>query len=178
MDFSEWLTAWLARHPLKAPADTDRRRFANAVMARVQSEASAPTTHWAHRLAAGWPRLVLPLAAAAALLVAVHLRRPAEPKLAALVQGTELLAEVGEPVNGWLLPEDADTLAADLEHDDLLVLAEEPQDTDASWISESLQILDQLEEELPEAGASIEPTDDQWLEELESLDQQDLAARS
>jgi hypothetical protein len=180
MNFIEWFTVWFSRHPLKAPSDADRSRFTSEVMARVRSDAaSRPAVGWARSLAAGWPRLAVTLAAAAAVLVAVTIRRPADIRLAeTLVQDAELLASVGEPVNGWLVPDDVDSLAEDLEHEDLLVLAEAPEDTDASWIAETLEILDRLDEDLPEGGAAGEPTDEQWLEELETLDEHDLAARS
>lgn len=59
-----------------------------------------------------------------------------------------------------------------------VVLAEAPEATDDSWITETMDILNQLDEDLPDEGASGEPSDDQWLEELEMLDEQDLAARS
>ena len=180
MEFSRWLTAWLSRHPLQSPSEVDRSRLTAGVMARVRSETAArPASAWAGLLA-GWPRLALPLAAAAAVLVAVRLHHPSDARLAAeVVQGTELLAELDEPVNGWLLPDDVDTLAQDLERADLLVLAEVPQGaSDDSWITETMDILNQLDQDAPEDGVSTEPTDDQWLQELEILDEQDLAARS
>ena len=176
MDFTEWLTAWLSRHPLKSPSEAERSRFTDEVMARVRSDvASAAAKSWAHRLADAWP----PLAVAAAVMVAVHVRHPAPARLASqLLDGTELLAEVDEPVNGWLLPEDPEQLAGDLEDEDLLVLAETPETTDASWLADTMDVLHQLDEDLPDEGASNEPTDDQWLQELQILDEQDLATRS
>lgn len=55
------------------------------------------------------------------------------------------------------------------------VLAESPADEDQAWLEETLQLLDELEEELPEDAA---PDDESWLEELEMLDEAELAARS
>jgi hypothetical protein len=55
------------------------------------------------------------------------------------------------------------------------VLAESPADDDQAWLEETLQLLDELEEELPEDTA---PDDESWLEELEMLDEAELAAKS
>ena len=181
MDFTQWLTAWLSRHPLKSPPDGDRSRFTAEVMARVRSEAGPrPASSWSGLLAAGWPRLAFALAAAAAVLVAVNVRRPADGRLVAeMAQGTDLLAELGEPLEN-VLPADAEELAEDLEREDVIVLAEAPPDTDeAAWIADSMKVLDEIDDALPEDGtAGGTGNDDQWLEELEMFDQSELAAQS
>ena len=181
MDFAEWFTAWLSRHPLKSPLEADRSRFTADVMARVRAEtATRPAAGWAVRLSAGWLRLALPLAAAAAVLVAVHVRHPADVRLAVeLAQSTDLLAELGEPVESFL-PVDAKELAEDLERNDRIVLAEAPPDSnEASWITDSMKVLEEIDETLSDEGAAGGTGNgEQWLEELEMLDQSELAAQS
>ena len=179
MDFAEWFTAWLSRHPLKSPSEADRSRFTADVMARVRTETAVrPAAGWAASFSAGWPRFALPLAAAA-VLVAVHVRRPAEARLVAEVtQHTEMLAELGEPLES-VLPADAEELAEDLEREDLMVLAEaQPESDDATWIADSMKVLEEIDETLPDEGTAGTGNDEQWLKELETLDQSELASQS
>ena len=220
MDFARWLKTWLARHPLKAPADADGSRFTPyhgggpaceggeerrgnpeglspkprlssrgtgftaQVMARVRAETRpgrAPAA-WTERLPDLWPRLAVSLAATAAVLAGVAVLRPLEPgqRLAdRIAQESELLAELDGPVNGWGASDDVDSLAQDLEREDAIVLAEAPPDDD-SWIADTLQLLDQLDEELPDEPSAGEATsnEDEWLDELQTLDENELAARS
>ena len=181
MDLADWLKTWLARHPLKAPSDADRARFTAQVMARVRAETRtgrAPVA-WTERLLGLWPRLAVSLAAAAALLVGLSVLHSTEsgPRLAdRIIQDSELLTEVDEPVNGWLASDDTESLADELERTDAMVLAEAPQDDD-SWVADTLQLLDRLNEELPDDAAG-ESNEDEWLKELQTLDESELAARS
>ena len=55
------------------------------------------------------------------------------------------------------------------------VLAESPPDADQAWLEETLALLEELDEELPEGDVQ---DDESWLEELEMLDDAALAARS
>lgn len=182
MDFADWLKTWLARHPLKAPSDADRSRFTAQVMARVRARPTPAS--WAVRLWSPWPRLAVSLAAAAVALVVVNALHPAgsNTRLAAqLAQESELLAELDEPVNGWAAPDDVEHLAEELEQADAIVLAEAPQ-SDDSWVADTLQLLDQLDEELPDddsaAGDSNTGNEEEWLDELQMMDDSELAARS
>lgn len=59
---------------------------------------------------------------------------------------------------------------------DAAVLAESPE-SDNAWIQETLQLLDQLEESVDE-DADNPASEEEWLQELETLDQADLAASS
>ena len=180
MDFAEWFTAWLSRHPLKSPSEADRGRFTADVMARVRAETAVrPAAGWAiHR--SGWLRFALPLVAAAAALMAVHIRRPADARLATeMVQRADVLVEIGEPLESFL-PADVEELAEDVEREDLIVLAEAPAESDnATWIADSMKVLEEIDETLPDEGAAAGTgKDEQWLEELETLDQSELAAQS
>ena len=64
-------------------------------------------------------------------------------------------------------------------HPTAAVLAE--SDTqDETWVQQTMQLLDQLEDESdPTAGNTTTPqSDEEWLKELETLDEADLAASS
>jgi hypothetical protein len=179
MEFTQWLAEWLSRHPLKSRPPADHDRFTADVMARVRSEAAQPSPGWAARFAQEWPRLALPLAAAAAVLIAVNAQRSTETRVAAeLTRHAELLAELGDPLED-VLPAGAVELAEDLRHEDLIVLAEAPPESnDAAWINESMQILEDIDEALPDAASGDEGNSEEWLQELEMLDQSELAAQS
>ena len=177
MSFDDWFKAWLAGHPLKSPTARDPSRFTAQVMARVRAGTQPAQTP--ARLLGLWRGLAVPLAVAAGLLVAVTLRSPgrSEGRLAArLTDEAELLAELGEPMGGSLSSGDVNALAEELEHQDALVLAEAPPDDD-TWIAQTLQLLDQVDQELPD-DASTGSSDEQWMQELQTLDDSELAARS
>ena len=183
MDFADWLTTWLARHPIKAPSEIERGRFTAQVMARVRAEASPRRSTLAALQWGFWPRLGLSLATAAAVLAVVGQIHPAgsSQRLAAqLARESELLAELDEPVNAVVAAsDDVNGLAEELEHEDVLVLAEAPP-SDDTWVANTLQLLDQLDEELPEAPAAGDAAsnDEEWMNELQTLDESELAARS
>ena len=185
MDFADWLSTRLARHPLKAPSDVERRRFTAQVMARVRAETSPRRAPSASPLLWGfWPRLGVSLAAAAAVLAVVgrlHLAGSNQRLAAQLARESELLAELDEPASAWTsAPDDVDSLAEELEYRDMLVLAEAPPSGD-TWVADTLQLLDQLDEELPDDAATpndANTTEDDWLNELQMLDDSELAARS
>ena len=190
MDLTAWLKTWLARHPLKAPSDADSSRFTAQVMARVRAEASSlarvrarpEPASWAERLYRPWSRLTVSLAAAAvalAVVSALHPARGSSRLTSRLAQESEVLAELDEPVNGVAVPDDVEHLAEELEQADAIVLAEAPQ-SDDSWVADTLQLLDQLDEELPDEPASGDATSNEheWLDELQTLDESELAARS
>lgn len=184
MDIADWLKSWLARHPLKAPSDADSSRFTAEVMAQVRADAQPRRAHaaWTVRLLGLWPQAAMSLAAAAAVLVGLTVLRPSgfgQQRAAQLAQESELLEAVGEPVNGWAIADDADSLADDLEHEDTLMLAEAPP-SDDSWVADTLQLLDQLDEDLPDepAAGNSNSNEDDWLDELQMLDESELAVRS
>lgn len=173
MSFDDWFKAWLAGHPLKSPTARDPSRFTAQVMAQVRAPAPAA------KLQMVWRGLVVPLAVAAGVLVAVALRSSGgfESRLAAqLSDQADLLAELGEPVGGSLSAGEIRALADELERQDALVLAESPPDDD-TWIAQTLQLLDQVDQELPD-DASTGSSDERWMQELQTLDDSELAARS
>lgn len=175
MDFSRWLTGWLTRHPLKEPTDPDRTAYTREVISKLKVQAAparATTPRW-------WiltnPAMAF-AAAAAVVLVVMMVRKPSESLLTQrALHDAALLAAVGE--NGVELPGDeTERLADDLELLDALVLAEAPPSDDA-WIQQTMQLLDQLDEDPSSDDASTDGGDDEeWLNDLEMLDQDDLAS--
>ena len=57
------------------------------------------------------------------------------------------------------------------------LLVESMPSDDEAWVDQTLRLLDQLDEEAPE-DATGQPSDDSWLEELEMLDESELAKGS
>ena len=57
MDFTTWLTAWLDRHPLRAPDALDRARYTAQVMRRILDETPShvPAARWFACLRQGSP---------------------------------------------------------------------------------------------------------------------------
>ncbi|MDP3767603.1 MAG: hypothetical protein Q8S13_06280 [Dehalococcoidia bacterium] len=170
MSFAEWLTRWAGRHPLKTPA-TDRAAFTHAVMQRLAADRAGdpalPRPAWDDSRGgrAGWlgsagarwrAGLAAVALATAAVLIAPRLPLPIG-NAAAIERDADMLAALGEPVEDDLSD---DALAG------LLVFAESAPDDDDAWLSETMELLEQLDESLPEDEAS----DEDWLQELESLD--------
>jgi len=179
MDFATWLGRWLSSHPLKAPPAFDRAPYITEVMGRVKALGRPGSSRWpaVHWLL--WPRLALAAtAAAAALLMVGRVQPPARPLAEQLVDDAQLLAALEEPL--WLAPaadgEDVEGLAHELETMDTLLLAEAPP-SDEAWIEQTLQLLEALDEDPPEE-LSGEASSDEWLDELQWLDERELAASS
>lgn len=180
MNFSEHLSQWLTRHPLKEPSETDRSRYTAEVMRRVKDTAAdhagAAVPFWARW---AWPQAGLSLAAAAAALaVAVWGVQTNSVQLAErrIAQEAGLLAQLDEPVNGAVEPDLAEE-AAELDEEEMLVLAEAQPAGDA-WVSETLQLLEALDE-VPDEDASPDgKSEEEWLDELELLDEGEIAAAS
>ena len=191
MDFATWLHSRLARYPLKEPQAFDRARYTAEVMERVKALGEpAPALRPASRWWA-WPRLALAAAAVAvALLVVGRVQSPGPGPVPASMTGapetplaeqiaddTQVLAALDELLPlAPVAPDDAEGLADELEAVDALLLAEAPPSEDA-WIEQTLTLLEQLEEDLPE-GDTDDPSGDEWLDELQWLDEHDLAASS
>ena len=154
MNFIAWFQAWLLRHPLKEPTEMDRVQYTADVMAKVHA-ARRPTAvvSTPHRRWLAWPRLAVVTAlVAASVLMVVNAQRAGTPHLA-----TELRAPSTPPNASFLL-------------------AESPP-SDPEWVGQTLQLLDQLDEEAP-ANASDDSSDEEWIKELELLDDSDLASIS
>lgn len=192
MDFSTWLQSWLKRHPPKAPPHhMAQQQYTADVMARIKADPMQqvyrvrPVRSWL-----SWPRLALTVATATAgALIALTVFRVTQPPQVAeaptppavlaqvVAQEAELLAELEEG-KADLLIENGDTLDRALETTDtLLLLAEAPaSQNDEQWLEETMQLLDQLDEGA--SSGSEEGSDDDWLDDLQLLDETDLAASS
>lgn len=158
MSLNDWLHTWLTRHPVKAPAP-DRDAFTAGVMHRLE-QAPQPQR-------AAWPRLAW-VAALAAAAVVLALRLPGGAnRLAASIEGdAAMLAALDVPVDGDLSDEQ---LAS------FIQLAEQPAGAtdDAQWVEETMQLLDQLNESASDDNAA---DDEDWLHEIDSLEQEPSAS--
>lgn len=158
MSLNDWLHAWLARHPVKAPAP-DRDAFTARVMRRLE-QAPQPQ-RWV------WPRLAWVAAlAAAAVLMALQLPGGASRLAATIERDAAVLAALDVPVDGDLSDEQ---LAS------FIQLAEQPAGAtdDAQWVEETIQLLDQLNESASDNNAA---DDEDWLHEIDSLEQESSAS--
>jgi hypothetical protein len=186
MAFSTWLTQWLKTHPLKAPSDAGRRAYTAQVMRRVTAvpaAARSPLAVFARWLAAPQPAFAF-AAAAAGIAVAVWVAQAPSRELArAISRDDQWLTAAGETVQGaGELPEtpaEVTVLAEELATLDTMVLAEAPE-SDETWLQETLQLLDQLEEETPAdaSGDSSSGGSEDWIQELQTLDESEFAAKS
>jgi hypothetical protein len=148
MDPVERFLAWWSKRPTPLPRQHDRAQFTEQVMARVRAlEPPSPGTAPARHPWRLWPRLALGAACAALLAVVVTGR----------VRSTVSPPEVAQrPAENLVLAQAAD---ADVEN----------------WIHETLQLLEELEEEIPDEGSAGSGSDEQWLRELEWLDEGELS---
>lgn len=152
MDLTTWLRRWLEHHPLKEPQDADRVRYTAEVMARVRLlERPAPARAPAGDWLQGWrPALVTVTAAAAVVLVAGRVGLAPKPF------ARDPAGQIDRP----------------------LVLAEDTSD-EAQWLDETLRMLDEFDQDAPEdSSGDANVSDDEWLQEIEMLDEHDLLAGS
>lgn len=175
-DFLSWLTAWVTRHPLRNPPASAQASYAAEVMARISRSAlRAPAAAWWWR-----PRLVLAMGGAvAAVLIGLVMRdTPAQRLARHLDEELQQLARLDRQAAEAL--ETAVVLSPEgLEHElramDRMMLAEADEVVDdEAWLDETLKLLDELDE-APEAASDDEASGD-VIQELEWLDQQDLAS--
>lgn len=175
MEFATWLRAWLIRHPLKESSPADRERYTAEVMARVNA-LPRPSTETARRDVVGhpWavPRLTWTLGVAAGLALALFSLQGASHRLAKEIDRTsQLLAALDESSLELISPESDEELAESIEAtEELLTLAESLPSED-QWLEETLRLLEQLEEDHPLSGVSNDPASEEWLEELELLEE-------
>lgn len=177
MSQSDWLTRWVSRHPLKTPGEGDATRYTAEVMARVKRVGPEPAgapARWA------WPQIGLALAAVCAGVMLASLtsqtaaRRTAERRVAETVS---VLAQLEEPAADLIEPDLIDE-AAELDEEELMRLAEAPSGGDEAWVTETLQLLDQLDEAPEDSSGTGKPSQEEWLQELEILDEAELTAES
>ena len=177
MEFTSWLTTWLARHPLKTPSEIDPTRYTTEVIARVKALAPTPTSRPVSplQLVWGWLRLALVVATAASIAVVIGTTRSSRERLAHRVtRDAQLLAELDEPPPELLNGQETAELAQDLEAEDhQLLLAESAPNQDQQWLEQTLQLLDQLDENVPgvDSDEPLGNDDEEWLKELDTLDE-------
>ena len=170
MDFATWFRRWLARHPLKEPGEHDPGRFTAEVMARVREVAPAPVRArppaWFQQV---WGRWAL-AAVAAAVLAVVVLRVVPRPEAQV---ARETPVQTVQPLAS--LPKSPGSGAPGT----LTLAASEKVEDDASWLEGTVELLEALEED-PEDGTAASPqgSDEEWLQEIESIDDAELAAAS
>lgn len=155
MEFLTWLRSWLTRHPLKEPAETERASYTVEVMTRVRALGSpsvvTPATAPVRRWS-WWPRFAVAMATTAGVAVAVGIFSQERPQLA---QQLPQDVRISEPA----------------------ALAESPS-TDEEWLEQTLQLLEQLEEDPSAETAGDGADEEDWLEELQWLDDSELSTAS
>lgn len=163
-DFMAWLTSWLGRHPVQSPPQDPA--YTAEVMARVGDPVPAPAFRVVFR-----PRLSWALATVAACGMALGVVQRQPSRIAKAVErDVEVLSALG----------DVDPLAgAELEQDvvlmDRMMLAQaQGEAQDDVWLEETLELLSEVEEDAVE-GSGTESADE-LLEEMEMLDEHDMAS--
>lgn len=152
MDFTAWLTNWLTRHPLQAPDALDRARYTAQVMRKLTDETPPPfpAARWFV-----WPKVAMAFATTAAgifIVLAVGYR--ADRQLARL-------APAAPPAHQARA----------------LMLAESVPMSDETWVQDTAQLLEQLDEDASHDDANA-ASDEEWLKELQTLDAGDFGASS
>ncbi len=176
MDLSAWLKTYLAQHPVKGLPAHDAARYTQDVMARVRASQApqpvrAPAWSW-------WPSLGLLASAAVVLLViGVTAQRSPTQLVERVAEDAALLAALDEPYNGAVGALADELLVDEVEALTPFVLAEAPAESEDDWLQETMDLLDELDQEMPAADDT--PTDDEdWLKELEQVDEAELSART
>ncbi len=148
MDFMAWFRDWLSRHPLKELDPSQHSRFTAEVMTRVR-RLSQPQPGQAPAPWSPARWVVWPSLALAA---------------AGLVIALTLHRPGAEPEMVRTTPQSTP-----------LMLAEGPSD-DERWLEQTLLLLEDLDESAASDGSVDE--DAQLLDELEQLEQEEVATRS
>ena len=156
MEFLTWLRSWLMRHPTKEPTDAERAHYTAEIMARVRTLGPLPGGSPARapvRPWAWWPRIAMAMATAAGLVFAVSTAHQTRRQLTQQPQG----ATASHPS---------------------AVLAESPT-SDEAWLEQTLDLLEQIDEEPPSAETAGDGSNDEkWLDELQWLDERELSTAS
>ena len=141
MSLPSWFSQWLMRHPVKTLPEDDQRELTSRVMARL-NESSEPAASPQSMLTTWWTTSRLMVATVSAMAVVT------------LVIGV---------VRYTYVPKFARTNGT-------LVLAKAKSD-DAAWVNETLQLLDQLDQDSTIQDPSGETSnDEEWMKELELLE--------
>ena len=169
-DFLTWLKDWLTRHPLATPPEPLQASYIEEVMRRIRTaSAPSPVFRWFPQPHSAF---ALGTAVACLLVVVAVVNRPPMRLAKQVEQDWQVLSDVGELTE--LLPHD---LAEEAKTLDRLMLAEaEPLVDDEAWVDETLELLNEVEEDHDTALDA--ETVENLLEELERLDESELAASS
>ena len=177
MHFSTWLRTWLARHPLKEPRNHDPARYRTEVMEKVRAlhqpaHMPAASPRWF-----SWPRIGLAMATVAVglVLVAISSQRAQVHLADQIVHESSVVAELDDPNFVPAANGDVDSLAEEVETLDTMTLAESTP-SDDQWLDQTLSLLDQLDED--DAGPTDSSSEEEWLKELQLLDDTELSASS
>ena len=184
MEFTAWIRQWLIQHPLKAPERVSREAYTAQVMARVKSEVeqAASPLHAARSVRVAWwpwPRLALAaLTVAAVVIIVTNMRQETALRLAQEVaRDAQLLAALDEPVTDSMAPRDLEAMAKELEEADRLMLAEAPP-SDDQWLEQTLQLLEQFDEDASVGKTDDASSDEDLLKEIQNDEQSDFASAS
>ena len=148
MEFLTWLQNWLRRHPLKEPTDAERSHYTAEVMARVRALSPLPGVSPARASVRPWAWW---------------------PRMAMAMATAAGLV-----------------FAVSTAHQTRRQLAQQPQGvtvsdpSDEEWLEQTLELLEQLElegETSPET-AGDGSDDEEWLDELQWLDESELSTAS
>ena len=178
MEFTDWFKRWLRKHPLREPPSFDRVRYTADVMDRIKDLASSYAEQYENRsFVVSWPRFVfggLSVALMAVLVVLATASYTSRRLAKEVTREAQVLAGLGEPVASS--ESDTEEIALDIQAADNLVLAEATK-SDDQWLQETFQLLDQLGED-PKTGNTNESSDEDWLDELQMLDDNELSSSS
>ena len=175
MDLAAWLRRFLSTHPLKLPTGGDRADYTVEVMARVRSLETPEAASVTARPWPAWPRFALGAAVVAAVVFIVvgRTEQPSSPLAQDIEQELSLLASVDE--SAALEPLDETELAEELQALDILVLAE-AQPADETWIQETLLLLEEFDQDGSETSGGSDTGKEDWLQDLELLDELEMYA--
>lgn len=157
MEFLTWLRTWLTRHPLKEPADAARAHYTAEVMARVRavgslpggSPARVPVRPWAR-----WSHSLRQVVGWPRFAVAM-----------ATAAGVAFAVHTASQTRRQLAQQPQGVTVSD-------------PSSDEEWLEQTLQLLEQLEEDSSTETAGDGADEEDWLEELQWLDDSELSTAS
>ena len=196
--FLMWLRTWLAQHPVRRPAQGDDPAYARQVLTRIgrtQPERPSVLAGLADALYTRLSPARLSLAAggvlAAALFLVTTARQPQMPSqpqpavvAAQITRDATVIAQAADAADDPL----ADVLNSHAIEPDLrmidqyMMLAESGSSAtsdDEAWITQTLQLLNEFNEDTDaDTNSNDSASVDQWLQELQLLDESELKATS
>jgi len=181
MDLPTWFRRWLSTHPLKEPPAHGRSAYTADVMAKVKALGRPAPSLAPVRIMFPWPRLALAMATAAVGVTVVFVALHAQTSYLAqqITRDAHVLAELDEPGSEPAPDGDVEALADELQMTDTFLLAESLP-SDEQWVEQTLQLLEEAGDDAAEdaPGDASHNSEDEWLQELQQLDESDLSASS